>query len=374
MNTYSYNIPNILATVPHILGYYPERSFVLCTVSLVDRDCPEIAQRGEGTTIIGPIGRVDLEDHDAAEMLLDRLPYEPTDVLIGINVGPAEPDLFRRVRDRVDHFLFTDSLKPGTVCDDVLDTQSPLGTVGKPFASVLAHSSPPAENRESFMCLYRGVNTEITAQARGNLRKQAQARSLDRDKALHPSSDNTSELVDIERGLAGDEIMLSMSFHLTRLDEASQEDIAKDKSALLCALSMLEDVLSRDLIMLFALMKGTAAPFSKLMLAAAETLHTVVTPGPNTKNYPRWRAQQYRRANALSLYALSMITLSQPSHALAALRVALETSPGHSLSQLLLGVMSEGQYMHLLQTTANAVEDLITKSCLSYRPSLPILT
>ncbi|MDO4910801.1 MAG: DUF4192 family protein [Corynebacterium sp.] len=374
-----FNIANLIATVPYLLGYHPEDYLILCGVN------PAIGNhegRTEDGYTIGPVGHTSMPC--LFDALVERVCESQPDHIVGIHMvseqdldADYDEDVVAHVLEEAAEsygikfgglYVVTTTMSGGHFRLAGSDITMPIG---KPYTNAKKRYSEPAPNLNALLDKYRAANPRLSSSARRGLRQRAERLSLEREKCLDSVVNNGGFRDAIDRGLIGDEIMQTLTVEFERIKDFTLDEILEDKELLAYSMSLLKHPTSRDLAMHFGLMEHTNAAFSKLMLACAMTYQVLKRPTFLSPSYAHWEEAQSCRSSALALYAMAQVAVDDPCRAWAAAGVSAECSPSHVLTNLVRRVLSTGQHLGLMETTERAVHELIHKSCLSYRSPVP---
>lgn len=382
----TYKIDEIIATMPYILGYYPTDCLVLCAVHeftdedlecLTPEDIYDTELRTQDGITVGPIGRIDLWDEHIVEQLFRRIGSVGSKKVLAFVVGYdaySKKEEKPVLKDTIVNKLYTIAYHADVVLDGVwfaADTRSQgfyysyddptYLPVGEPFSKVAKHVGTPANSRDSLYNQYRLNYSPLPWAMRNKIRSLTISKGKIWDD-FFLYQDVHNDLFD--RYLAGDEFMSRMENTLERIASMTNHEIANDYDALFIGSMAVVGNICRDLVSIFAFMPSTSHAFSKLMFAVAGLYNMQKRDKKLTEKFIKYKEMH---ANALTLYALCMLTQSITSHAIAAISVAMEYSPNHALAQLLLKIISCGKRQELLRGSMNLCDELIEQWCLTWR-------
>lgn len=323
----------LIANLPAVFGFYPNESVVFATFHFA-----------EGTAFrLGPVLRVDVGDLGALAEL-ERRPgaFFDCDLVFCVVVSAkVVTDPWRRagLRDSLGLIEAAVDASPAVLagvwgCEEIL-TGAPFVALGRSAARL----TPGWE--EGVIASVAGSVAMAPWAAAGRLPEISRSDTFERFSHHNPhfGPGELRALQDWARKLRpGDDpdTVEALGAKIREGALLSVDDYRRDAELLrLCAV-VLGDVRLRDAVVGDLL--GSPAVGAEVMLAAATSLDGEV------------------RANALSLYALAVIAQGFAMDAPPALITALEESPRHSLSLLLLDAVHTGMFDPLLRCVAQGSE------------------
>lgn len=323
----------LLANVPAILGFYPQNSIILAGFQAV----------GKATYCLGPVLRLDIPGPDPLPSLTSYgSSFHACDLVFCFVVAPSsglDSSLTGSVMKRCWPLIRcalddSDAVLAGIWgCEEIV-------TGGKYVE--LEESSSGQGKSEWAQGTIASVVGSVAMEpwvAAGKLPEISRAEAFHRFTYGNPNlrPEQWASLEDIGQcPPASSEIrqgwIVQLGDLLRTSGGATWEDYLSDFETLSRCASVLGEVQLRDALVSDIL--DVPAAGSQLMLAAAKSL------------------RGSRRANALCLYSLAVIAEGFPMEANPALLTALEESPEHSLTRLILDLMNGGDCGPLLSSVA----------------------
>lgn len=338
-----------LTNLPGLLGHYPDESLVLVIGDTdLEQPGPILVRTLDGDEL-------DAVRHAAREMADEG--HERADVYVISRtwdfIVDGSPSPLRLVADviseaglEVVHFAGVHRLRAGEAVVDIDGGE--LGAIGDPvrcWASQRLHDSGEAiaADAEALHDRFRPEPAAFRIGAGEALRRaNADVREPRRVGRTTRASAGAAASAD------GEAMAEVRSHHLEWLElvaavdrgDVSADDALTSPQHLRTLARPLVSLLLRDMTM--GVILGAAAPTARALWLGSARLFRGTA-----------------RANALACYAIDRCVHGSPSIAKAALDAALETDPGHSLSQLLLAAMSSGRGEEALRSMLQATEDII---------------
>lgn len=358
----SVNDPStIIATIPGTLGYYPQESLIV--IGLVpDADCP-------GELVLGPMMRADLVHARQLADFLTTAPVEQCVAFLGVMVtrmpysesascaAHTLEDMTRPCGEHlVDVLWHVSEIAQGTPYEMVFgpdpeemdrrwpDLKWARGTVASVVGSPAMRAWRdngilPALDRSDTFEYFQPDDYSDGVSVGG---KQVSVAAMTRDAGRY--ADKLRGLVDYGSNEPGAVVRTAMQalVHapaepLIGLDERHGVDrVFADAEELRALVTVLSRAMLRDCVI------GTAVRHPEesatALLAVARAFDGVV------------------RANALSLWGIVAISRGLSSWASAALAIAQEEFPQHSMSAICLEILAAGQQQHLVTTILDGCE------------------
>lgn len=330
---------DFLTNLPGLLGYYPDESLVLVFGDRHLREPgPVLVRRFDGADVDAvrlAAGEMAAEGHERADV------YVVSESWCGVPDGRRLrfPGIASALGDfgiEVVQFAGVEVLRAGA---DVLDPDGhPLGMLGEPAVSWAS-----GKLHESGEAIAANVET-----LRERFRPEPAGLRIAAGEALRRADDDVRG---IRRagGLPGPDAMAQVREHhlewLSLVDavdrgDVSAEDALTEPMHLRTLARPLVSLLLRDLTMC-EILGGTEEAVRALWLGCARIFRGSA------------------RANALACYAIDRHVHGNPTIARAALDAALQTDPGHSLSQLLMAAMTSGRGDEALRSMLEATSAIL---------------
>lgn len=337
-----------------MLGFYPQESFIAAFFT---------PNRGGGFSL-GPLARVDITNEDCFEPLFDGAKRRPAGTIVFVyavtgalrtqqvvlqlqallnaaaahNVAVEAAWSTREIRSGEPYHLVygprADELAPtttGIACWESGIVAPPCASIA--FRHLAATGDLPELDRDSAYEFFDGELCDTTSPWVPRVQEAGMRQGTALVTAILAGESNSRRTFDVA--------MTSFIGLLRRLERQrlSVEALARDEEAMEYAAAYWSHNLLRDST-LVALDGPHAKTMSDLALAAARTFHGVI------------------RANALCIFALSILSGEVWVRALPAVRVALEEAPGHRFAELLHEAVLGGLGQVALQSSLRASHEI----------------
>ncbi|PMC61501.1 hypothetical protein CJ204_10710 [Corynebacterium xerosis] len=338
-----------LTNLPGLLGHYPDESLVLVIGDTdLEQPGPILVRTLDGDEL-GAVRHAAREMADEGHERADVYVISRTwDFIVDGSPSPLPlvADVISEAGLEVVHFAGVHRLRAGEAVVDIDGGE--LGAIGDPvrcWASQRLHDSGEAiaADAEALHDRFRPEPAAFRIGAGEALRRaNADVREPRRVGRTTRASAGAAASAD------GEAMAEVRSHHLEWLElvaavdrgDVSADDALTSPQHLRTLARPLVSLLLRDMTM--GVILGAAAPTARALWLGSARLFRGTA-----------------RANALACYAIDRCVHGSPSIAKAALNAALETDPGHSLSQLLLAAMSSGRGEEALRSMLQATEDII---------------
>ena len=338
-----------LTNLPGLLGHYPDESLVLVIGDIdLEQPGPILVRTLDGDEL-GAVRHAAREMADEGHERADVYVISRTwDFIVDGAPSPLPlvADVISEAGLEVVHFAGVHRLRAGEAVVDIDGGE--LGAIGDPvrcWASQRLHDSGEAiaADAEALHDRFRPEPAAFRIGA-GEALRRANAAVREPRRVGRTTRTSAGAVASAD----GDAMAEVRSHHLEWLElvaavdrgDVSADDALTAPQHLRTLARPLVSLLLRDMTM--GVILGAAAPTARALWLGSARLFRGTA-----------------RANALACYAIDRCVHGSPSIAKAALDAALETDPGHSLSQLLLAAMSSGRGEEALRSMLEATEDII---------------